>query len=35
MEDTIYANGTIFALFVKDDVMPYLKTKEPGFYDII
>ena len=35
MEDTIYANGTVLALFVKDNVMPYLQTKEPGFDDII
>ena len=35
MEDTIYANGTIVALFVKDNVMSYLKTKEPRFDDII
>ena len=35
MEDTIYANGTILALFVKDNVMPYLQTKDPGFDDII
>ena len=35
VENTIYENGTIFALFVKDNVMSYLKTKEPRFDDII
>ena len=35
MEDTIYANGTILALFVKDNVMPYLKSKEVRLYDVI
>ena len=34
VENTIYANGTIFALFVKDNVMPYLETKEPRFDDV-
>ena len=35
VENTIYAYGTVFLFFVKEDVMPYLKTKESGFYDII
>ena len=35
MENTIYANGTIVALFVKEDVVPYLQTKEPRFDDVI
>ena len=29
VENTIYANGAIVALFVKDDVMPYLKSPKP------
>ena len=28
-------DGTIVALFVENNVMPYLQTKEPRFYDII
>ena len=35
VKNTIYANGTIVALFVKEDVVPYLKTKEPRLYDVI
>ena len=35
VENTSYANGTIVALFVENNVMPYLESKEPGFYDII
>ena len=29
VKNTIYANGAIVALFVKDDVMPYLKSPKP------
>jgi hypothetical protein len=35
VKNTIYANGAIVALFVENNVMPYLQTKEPGFDDII
>ena len=35
VENTIYENGTIVALFVENNVMPYLETKEPRFDDII
>ena len=35
MENTIYPDGAIFMLFVENDVMPNLETKEPRFYDII
>ena len=35
VENTIYANGAIVALFVKNDVMPYLKSPKPWFDDII
>ena len=35
VENTIYPDGAIFVLFVENDVMPNLETKEPGFYDII
>ena len=35
MENTIYADGTILVLLIENDMMPNLKTKEPGFYDII
>ncbi len=35
VENAIYANGAIFALFVEDNVMPYLKAKEPRFDDVI
>ena len=35
VENTIYANRTIVALFVENNVMSYLKTKEPRFDDII
>lgn len=29
VENTIYAKGAIVALYVKDDVMPYLKSPKP------
>ena len=35
VKNTIYANGTIVALFVENNVMSYLQTKEPRFDDII
>lgn len=35
VENTIYAYRTVIPLFVEDNVMPDLETKEPGLYDIV
>ena len=35
MENTIHPDGTILVLLIENNMMPDLKTKEPGFYDII
>ena len=35
VKNTIYAYRTVIPLFVEDNVMPDLETKEPGLYDII
>jgi hypothetical protein len=35
VEDTIHADGTILVLFIENNMMPNLETKEPGLYDII
>ena len=35
VENTIYAYGTVVSFFIKEYMMPYLKTKEPRFDDIV
>ena len=35
VENSIHPDGAIFVLFVENNVMPDLETKEPGYYDII
>ena len=35
VENTIYAYRTVIPLFVEDNVMPDLETKEPALYDIV
>ena len=35
VQNTIYPDGAVFVLLIENDMMPNLKTKEPGLYDII
>lgn len=35
VENTIHPDGTILVLFIENNMMPDLETKEPGLYDII